>query len=138
MDLVQDKIEKSDTSFRKAVSSGKQIAVALWRLATGNSYHTTISKDFGIGLSIVTKSIYEFYEAILEISHEFIHSPNNSRETAIAIQKFRAFSESKIPQVFGVNNGTHMEILYEDLESRIDYTFEENKGIQSIPWQLSE
>ena len=35
--LVQDKMEKSDTSFRKAVPLEKRVAVALWRLATGNS-----------------------------------------------------------------------------------------------------
>ena len=65
--------------------------------------------------------MYEFCEAILEISHEFILFPTNSRETAIAIQKFRTFTESKIPQVVGVNDGTHIEILCVDSESRVDY-----------------
>ena len=36
MKLVQDKMEKSDTSFRKAVPLEKRVAVVLWRLATGN------------------------------------------------------------------------------------------------------
>ena len=36
MKLVQDKMEKSDTSFRKAVPLEKRVAVALWCLATGN------------------------------------------------------------------------------------------------------
>ena len=113
-------MEKSDRSFRKAFPLEKQVVVALWRLATGNSYRKT-SKVFGIGLSTVTKIMYEFCEAILEISHEFIHFPTNGRETAIAIQKFRAFTESKIPQVVGVNDGTHIEILCVDSESRVDY-----------------
>ena len=65
--------------------------------------------------------MYEFCEAILEISHEFIHFPTNGRETAIAVQKFRTFTESKIPQVVGVNDGTHIEILCVDSESRVDY-----------------
>ena len=113
-------MEKSDTSFRKAFPLEKQVVVALWRLATGNSYRTT-SKVFGIGLSTVAKIMYEFCEAILEISHEFIHFLTNGRETAIAIQKFRTFTESKIPQVVGVNDGTHIEILCVDSESRVDY-----------------
>ena len=87
MNLVQDKLETSDTSFRKAVPLEKRVAVSLWRLATGNSYRTT-SKVFGIGLSTVAKIMYEFCEAILEISHEFIHFSTNGCETAIAIQKF--------------------------------------------------
>ena len=57
----------------------------------------------------------------METSHEFIHFPTNGRETAIAIQKFRTFTESKIPQVVGVNDGTHIEILCVDSESRVDY-----------------
>ena len=68
----------------------------------------------------VTKIMYEFCEAILEISHEFIHFPTNGRETVIAIQKFCTFTESKIPQVVGVNDGTHIEILCVDSESRVD------------------
>ena len=110
MNLVQDKMEKSVTSFRKAVPLQERVAVALWRLATGNSYRTT-SNFFGIGLPTVVKIMYEFSEAILEISHEFIHFPTNVRQTAIAVQKFRSFTESKIPQVAGVNDATHIEIL---------------------------
>ena len=65
--------------------------------------------------------MYEFCEVILEISHKFIHFPSNICETAIAIQRFRAFSESKIPQVVGLNDGTHTEILCVVSESRVDY-----------------
>ena len=92
--------------------------MALWRLATGSSYRTT-SKVFGIGLPTFAKIMYEFCEAALEISHEFIHFPTNGRE--IPVQQFRAFTESKIPQVVGVNDGTHIEILCVDSESRVDY-----------------
>ena len=65
--------------------------------------------------------MYEFCKAILEISHQFIHFPTNGREAAIAVQKFCTFTESKIPQVVGVNDGTHIEILCVDSESRVDY-----------------
>ena len=120
MNLVQDKTEKSDASFRKSVLLEKQVAVALWQLATGNLYRIT-SKDFVSSLPTVAKIIYEFFEAILKISHAFIHFLTSSRETAIAIQKFRVFSESNISQVFGVNNRTHIEILCVDSESRVDH-----------------
>ena len=96
------------------------MAVALWRLAIGNSYRTT-SKVFEIGLSTVAKIMYEFCEAIFEISHEFTHFPTNGRKIAIAIQKFRTFTESKIPQVVGVNDGTHIEIICVDSERRVEY-----------------
>ena len=57
----------------------------------------------------------------MNISHEFNHFPTNGCEKAIAIQNFRAFTESKIPQVVGVNDGTQIEILCVDSESRVDY-----------------
>ena len=68
INLVQDKMGKSDTSFRNAVTLEKRVAVALRRLATSNSYRTT-SNVFGIGLSTVAKIMYEFCGAILKISH---------------------------------------------------------------------
>ena len=63
--LVRDKMEKQNTFFRKAIPMEKRVAVALWRLATGNTYRS-ISKVFGIGLTSVAKIVYEFCESIFE------------------------------------------------------------------------
>ena len=63
--LVRDKMEKQNTFFRKAIPMEKRVAVALWRLATGNTYRS-ISKVFGIGLRSVAKIVYEFCGSIFE------------------------------------------------------------------------
>ena len=63
--LVRDKMEKQNTFFRKAIPMEKRVAVALWRLAIGNTYRS-ISKVFGIGLTSVAKIVYEFCESIFE------------------------------------------------------------------------
>ena len=63
--LVRDKMEKQNTFFRKAIPMEKRVAVALWRLATGNTYRS-ISKVLGIGLTSVAKIVYEFCESIFE------------------------------------------------------------------------
>ena len=63
--LVRDKMEKQNTFFRKAIPMEKRVAVALWRLATSNSYRS-INKVFGIGLTSVAKIVYEFCESIFE------------------------------------------------------------------------
>ena len=131
MNLVQDKMEKPDTSFRKAVPLEKGVAVALWHLATGNSYRTT-SKVFAIGLSTVAKIMYEFCEAILEISHEFIHFPINGRETAIAIQKFRTLLRVKYHKLL-VLMMRLISKYYVWIRKLELITFQENNGIQSIP-----
>ena len=44
--LVKNRLEMQDTRFREAVSTEKRVVIALWRLATGNSYRS-ISKTFG-------------------------------------------------------------------------------------------
>ena len=58
-------MEKQNTFFRKAIPMEKRVAVALWRLATSNSYRS-INKVFGIGLTSVAKIVYEFCESIFE------------------------------------------------------------------------
>ena len=58
-------MEKQNTFFRKAIPMEKRVAVALWRLAIGNTYRS-ISKVFGIGLTSVAKIVYEFCESIFE------------------------------------------------------------------------
>ena len=64
-------MEKQNTFFRKAIPMEKRVAVALWRLATGNTYRS-ISKVFGIGLTSVAKIVYKFWESIFEESGQFI------------------------------------------------------------------
>ena len=65
------------------------------RLATGNSYRS-ISKVFGIGLTSVAKIVYEFCESIFEEARQFI---------------FSYFTQTVLPQVVGVIDGTHVEVL---------------------------
>ena len=118
--LVKDKMEKQNTFFRKAIPLEKRVAVALWRLATGSSYRS-ISKVFGIGLTFVAKIVYEFCESIFQESRQFIKFPANGHETALEIEKFSYFTQTVLPQVFGIIDGTHVEILCTNSESRLDY-----------------
>ena len=48
--LVRNKQEKQDTRFREAVPIEKRVAIALWRLAIGNSYRGLL-KMFAFGKS---------------------------------------------------------------------------------------
>ena len=120
--LVRDKIEKQNTFFRKPIPLEKRVAVALWRLATatGNSYRS-ISKVFGIGLTSVAKIVYEFCESIFEEVGQFIKFPANGHKTALEMEKFSYFTQTVLPQVVGVLDGTHLEIMCTNSESRVDY-----------------
>ena len=45
--IVRNRLEKQDIQFREAGPIEKMVAIALWRLVTGNSYHS-VSKTFAV------------------------------------------------------------------------------------------
>ena len=120
VNLLRPSIEKQNAFWREAITVEKRIAVAIWRLSTGNLYRAT-SKVFGIGLSTACKLLDEFYSAVFHLAPQFISFPKNGRETAREIQKFRVFTECLIPQVVGAIDGTHVEIICPDSDSKVDY-----------------
>ena len=133
MNLVRDKMRKSDTPLRKAVALEKRVAVALRCLVTGNPYRTT-SKVFGISLSTV---MYEFCEAILKISPEFIYFPTNGREQQLQFKSFVHLLRVKCQKLL-VLMMAHISKYYVWIHKVEVITFQENNGIQSIPRQWSE
>ena len=134
--LVRDKMEKQNTFLeRKAIPLEKRVAVAFWRLATGNSYRS-ISKVFGIGLTSVTKIVYEFCESIFEEYGQFTKFTANGHETALEIEKISYFSQTVLPQVAGIIDGIHTEILCTNSESREWNISLVNRNTQLIPRQL--
>ena len=87
VNLVRDSIEKRDTRFREAVSIEKRVAVALWRLASGNTYRT-VASTFGIGKSTAVKITNSFIDALNELYEDWITFPASVQETGEAIQRF--------------------------------------------------
>ena len=48
--IVQAALEKRDIQFRRAIPIEKRVAIALWRLSTGNLFRT-VAKTFVVGKS---------------------------------------------------------------------------------------
>ena len=48
VNLLRGSLEKRDTHFQKAIPVKNRVAVALWRLANGNSFRTT-NKTLAVG-----------------------------------------------------------------------------------------
>ena len=120
VNLVVGSMGKRNTNFRNAIQIQKRVAVAIWRLSTGNSYRT-VSKVFGIAKSTVVKIVHDFCSELCSISHQFIKFPNNAIETASEIQSFKVMTGCVIPQVLGAIDGTHIEILSPECDSKVDY-----------------
>ena len=79
--IVQAVIYKRDTQFRRAVTIEKRVAIALWWLSTGNSFHTT-PKTLAVGKSTVVQITRDFCSEIQRLASEFIKFLNTRRKAA--------------------------------------------------------
>ena len=86
----------------------KQVAVALWQLATGNLYRTT-GLVFRVGRCTALKLKDEFCAALLMTAKDFIKFPKGEGETRKAVEAFQEIS--CFPQVFGAIDGSHIPII---------------------------
>ena len=93
---------------RRAIPVEKQVAVALWQLATRNSYRST-GLVFGVGRCTALNLKDEFYSALLMSADDFIKFPKGEAETRRAIQAFQEIS--CFPQVVGTIDGTHIPVI---------------------------
>ena len=59
VELVRPRLERRDTQLRKAIPIEKPVAIAIWRLSTGNSFRS-VAKTFAVGKSIAVKITREF------------------------------------------------------------------------------
>ena len=69
-DLVRVKLQKQHTRFRVPISVEERVGLALWRLATGNSYRSC-GLQFGFGKSTAKFICSEFEQAIFELKERF-------------------------------------------------------------------
>ena len=120
VDIVRPRLEKQDTQLRKAIPVEKRVAVALWRLSTGNSFRT-VSKTFAIGKSSAVSIKREFCSEIFRLSADFIKFPISQLDTAKAIETFKQECDCKIPQVLGAIDGTHIFIQTPENDQKYDY-----------------
>ena len=85
--LVSPELVRQNTILRQAISVEKRVAVALWRLATGNSYKT-VGLTFGIGRCTAMNVKDEFCTALLRRANDFMKFPKTEAETRQSIQEF--------------------------------------------------
>ena len=126
VNLVKNDMECCNTFWWNTIAVEKQVAVAIWCLWTGNSFQT-VSKVFGTGLSTSSEICMKFCRIMSKLPHNFIKFPQNDQETALAMRRFQAITNSIIMNIVGVINRTHVEITCPDTESRVDYYSQKQK-----------
>ncbi|XP_029154904.1 putative nuclease HARBI1 [Nylanderia fulva] len=93
---------------REPLSVEKQIAVALYKLASTAEYRV-IGNTMGIHKSTVKKCVYKVVKAINQIMlQNYIYMPHEKEAKFIA-QNFE--EKCGIPQIIGSIDGTHIEII---------------------------
>ena len=118
--LVRPNLEKQDSNLRKAIPIEKHVGVALWRLATGNSFWS-VAKTFAIGKSTAVKIAHDFCDEIVWKSSNFIKFPQSQTESATGMKLFKSDCNCKIPQTVGAIVGTHIFIQMPENERQFDY-----------------
>ena len=122
--LIEGDLQKEDTRLRKAVPVYKRVAVALWRLGSGNSYRTT-GITFGLGKSTVIKICNKFTCAIIRRKDVFIKFPVDEEDVTLAIRRMKSIAG--LPNVIGAIDGSH------DDDDDDDYDDDGDGGSAPLP-----
>lgn len=120
VNVVNGPMSRQNTVFREAVEIQKRIAIAVWRLATGNAYRV-VSKVFAISEATVNDVVLQFCAVLTMIAQQFIRFPITEEETARMIDLFRISTNCGIPQVVGCLDSTHCQIISPDVQSKASY-----------------
>jgi len=116
--VVGPDLAKKDTRLRKCIPVNKQVAVALWRLATGDTYRST-GLQFGIGRCTAMLLKADFCKAIAKRAINFIKFPETEEELT---QNNHLFAQkSPFPHVVGAIDGSHIPLKTEPVNEQIEY-----------------
>nr|XP_048713340.1 uncharacterized protein LOC125639748 [Caretta caretta] len=65
-DLLSPALKRKNTKMKAALTAEKQVGIALWKLATPDSYQS-VGNQFGVGKSIVGAAVIQVANAITEL-----------------------------------------------------------------------
>ena len=116
--VAGSEMAKKDTKLRQSIPVHKRVAVALWQLATGDTYRST-GLQFGIGWCTALLIKQDFCNAIAKHAKEFIKFPETEQEVLQSIRLFT--NKSPFPQVVGAIDGCHIALKTVPVDERIDY-----------------
>ncbi|XP_078363994.1 uncharacterized protein LOC144648250 [Oculina patagonica] len=105
-DLVGGDLQKQHTRMRSPVSVEERVGLALWRLATGDSFKSC-GLQFGLEMSTAKTICAEFELSLLRLKDRFIKFPLTRQELQELMDEFE--EEYGIPQIVGAIDGCHIE-----------------------------
>ncbi|KAH1170850.1 hypothetical protein KIL84_006468 [Mauremys mutica] len=103
-DLLSPVLKRKDTQMRAALTVQKRVAIALWKLATPDSYRS-VANHFGVGKSTVGVAVMQVANAIVEL---LLSKVVTLGKVQVIIDGFAAMG---FPNCGGAIDGTHIPIL---------------------------
>ncbi|CAM4623178.1 unnamed protein product [Lepidochelys kempii] len=103
-DLLSPALRCKNTKMRAALTVKKQLATALWKLATPDSYRS-VGNQFGVGKSTVGAAVMQVANAIKDL---LISRVVTLRNVQVIVDDFAAMG---FPNCGGAIDGTHLPIL---------------------------
>ncbi|CAM4586152.1 unnamed protein product [Lepidochelys kempii] len=103
-DLLSPALRCKNTKMRAALTVEKQVAIALWKLATPDSYRSD-GNEFGVGKSTVGAAVMQVASAIKDLLISRVVTLGNVQ---VLVDGFAAMG---FPNCGGAIDGTHIPIL---------------------------
>ncbi|CAM4719089.1 unnamed protein product [Lepidochelys kempii] len=103
-DLLSPALKRMNTKMRAALTVEKQVAIALWKLATPDSYRS-VGNQFGVGKSTVGAAVMQVAHAIKDLLISRVVTLGNVQ---VIVDGFAAMG---FPNCGGAIDGTQIPIL---------------------------
>ncbi|CAM4358069.1 unnamed protein product [Caretta caretta] len=103
-DLLSPALKRMNTKMRAALTVEKQVAIALWKLATPDRYRS-VGNQFGVGKSTMGAAVMQVANAITELLISKVVTLGNVQ---VIVDGFAAMG---FPNCGGAIDGTHIPVL---------------------------
>lgn len=80
LNCIKPRIERQDTSYRKAIPAEERLALTLRFLATGDSF-TSLQYLFKVSKQLISEIVPEVCQAIIECLSDYVQVSNNNRDS---------------------------------------------------------
>nr|XP_020633184.1 protein ANTAGONIST OF LIKE HETEROCHROMATIN PROTEIN 1-like [Pogona vitticeps] len=102
-DQLRPVLERQTTNMRAPITVEKQLGIAIWKLATPDSYRS-VAECFGVGRSTVSRIVMEVCQALYDVYHRVVHL---TRPQAV----MAGFAAKGFPHCIGAIDATHIPII---------------------------
>lgn len=80
LNCIKSRIERQNTSYRKAIPAEERLALTLRFLATGDSF-TSLQYLFKVSKQLISEIVPEVCQAIIECLSDYVQVSNNNTDT---------------------------------------------------------